>query len=66
LFEGLENEGRIDCSPTEIAVEYGRRFENHCATVRSLGLACGCDYRRVSTETPYMQTLSSFLVERTA
>jgi uncharacterized protein (DUF58 family) len=65
-FEGLENDGRVDCSPMEIAAEYERRFEAHCSAVRSLGLACGCDYRRVSTATPYLQTLSSFLVERTA
>jgi len=65
-FEGLENEGRIDCSPMQIAAAYEKRFEAHCAQVRTLALACGCDYRRVSTATPYLQTLSSFLVERAA
>jgi len=65
-FEGLENEGKIDCSPMEIAAAYEKRFEAHCAQVRTLALAVGCDYRRISTATPYLQTLSSFLVERTA
>lgn len=63
-FEGLENDGRIDCSPAEIRSAYQQRFESHAAMVRSLALAAGCDYRRVSTGVPYMQTLSGFLVER--
>lgn len=65
-FEGLENEGQINCSPSQIAREYEERFEAHCANVRALSLACGCDYRRVSTATPYLETLRTFLVERTA
>jgi hypothetical protein len=32
--------------------------------VRTLALSNGCDYRRVSTATPYLQTLGGFLVER--
>ena len=63
-FEGLENDGRIDCSPAEISAAYEQRFAAHCAAVRSMALATGCDYRRVSTATPYLQTLSGFLVER--
>jgi len=63
-FEGLENEGRVDCSPAEIAAAYERRFSTHLATVRQLALADGCDYRRVSTAVPYLQILGSFLVER--
>jgi uncharacterized protein (DUF58 family) len=63
-FEGLENDGRIDCSPAEIRGAYQERFEAHAAMVRSLALAGGCDYRRVSTATPYLQTLGGFLVER--
>ncbi|HLA83900.1 MAG TPA: DUF58 domain-containing protein [Thermoguttaceae bacterium] len=63
-FEGLEDEGRVDCSPAEIAAAYERRFSTHLATVRQLALAGGCDYRRVSTAVPYLQTLGSFLVER--
>jgi uncharacterized protein (DUF58 family) len=63
-FVGLEGEGRIDCSPGEIRELYRQRFEEHLATVRTLALADGCDYRRVSTAVPYLQTLGSFLVER--
>lgn len=63
-FEGLENDGRVDCSPTDIRARYRERFEVHCATVRKLALAVGCDYRRVSTAIPYLQTLGGFLVER--
>src|SRR3954471_879341 len=63
-FEGLENDGRVDCSPADIRRLYQERFEAHGAMVRSLGLAAGCDYRRVSTAVPYLQTLSGFLVER--
>jgi uncharacterized protein (DUF58 family) len=63
-FVGLEGEGHIDCSPADVARQYEERFEQHAAMVRSLALAGGCDYRRVSTVVPYLQTLSGFLVER--
>jgi uncharacterized protein (DUF58 family) len=63
-FEGMENDGRVDCSPGEIRTLYQEKFDAHMATVRSLALAAGCDYRRVSTAVPYLQTLRGFLVER--
>ena len=63
-FEGMENDGRIDCSPADIRSEYAQRFEAHCNVVRSMALAGACDYRRVSTAIPYLQTLGDFLVER--
>lgn len=63
-FEGMENEGRVDCSPAEIRRAYQERFAAHLAMVRQLALAGGCDYRRVSTAIPYLQTLGGFLVER--
>ncbi|HEX4796682.1 MAG TPA: DUF58 domain-containing protein [Humisphaera sp.] len=63
-FEGLENDGTIDCSPGDFRAIYEQRFAAHCATVRDLALAAGCDYRRVSTAVPYLNTLSGFLVER--
>lgn len=63
-FEGMEGEGRVDCSPTDVAAAYRQRFERHAAMVRSLALAGGCDYRRVSTAVSYLTTLTGFLVER--
>ncbi len=63
-FEGLENDGVVSCSPAEIRAAYRERFAAHIATVRQLALASGCDYRRVSTATTYLQTLGGFLVER--
>ncbi len=63
-FEGMENDGRIDCSPAEIRAAYEHRFGAHLAMVRQLALAGGCDYRRVSTVIPYLQILGGFLVER--
>jgi uncharacterized protein (DUF58 family) len=63
-FEGLENDGRVDASPADVKRIYEERFAAHCATVRELALAAGCDYRFVSTATPYLQTLGGFLVER--
>jgi uncharacterized protein (DUF58 family) len=64
-FEGLEDDGEIDCSPAEIRALYQERFSQHLATVRKLALAAGSDYRLVSTAVPYLQTLGGFLVERT-
>ena len=63
-FEGMENDGQVDCSPTEIRKLYEERFAAHVAAVRGLALGAGCDYRRVSTAVPYLQTLGGFLVER--
>jgi uncharacterized protein (DUF58 family) len=63
-FEGMEDDGRVNCSPSEIAAAYRERFAAHLAMVRQLSLAGGCDYRRVSTAIPYLQTLGGFLVER--
>lgn len=63
-FEGLENDGVVSCSPSEIRAAYQQRFAAHVAMVRQMSLAAGCDYHRVSTGTSYLQTLGSFLVER--
>jgi uncharacterized protein (DUF58 family) len=63
-FEGMEGDGRVNCSPSEIRAAYHERFAAHLAMVRQLSLAGGCDYRRVSTAIPYLQTLRGFLVER--
>ena len=46
-FEGLEDDGRVNCSPAEIRAAYRERFAAHLAMVRQLALAGGCDYRRV-------------------
>jgi uncharacterized protein (DUF58 family) len=64
-FEGMEKEGRINCSPGEIRAAYMERLGAHLAMVRQFALAGGCDYRRVSTAISYLQTLGEFLVERT-
>ncbi len=64
-FEGLEREGGVSCSPAEISQAYEERFEAHCTAVRTLALATGCDYRRVSTAASYIAALTGFLVERT-
>lgn len=63
-FEGMEAEGRVDCNPVEIRSLYQERFAAHLAMVRQAALARACDYRRVSTAVPYLQTLAGFLVER--
>jgi len=63
-FIGMEGEGIVNCSPDEIRELYRQRFEAHAGMVRTLALSNGCDYRRVSTAVPYLQTLGGFLVER--
>ncbi len=63
-FEGLENEGHVHCSPSEIRAAYRQLFAGHLAAVRQFALAGGCDYRNVSTAIPYLTTLGGFLVER--
>lgn len=63
-FVGLEDEGELNCSPSEICDQYQQRFAAHTAMVRQMTLAAGCDYRRVSTANPYLTTLGGFLVDR--
>lgn len=63
-FVGMEGEGMVHCSPDEIRELYQERFETHAAMVRTLALSNACDYRRVSTAVPYLETLGGFLVER--
>jgi uncharacterized protein (DUF58 family) len=63
-FEGMEGEGTVDCTPAEVRRLYQERFEGHATLLRTLALGTGCDYRRVSTSVPYLQTLGGFLVER--
>jgi len=63
-FEGMENEGLVDCSPAQIREVYESAFAAHLAAVRGVTLSAGCDYRRISTAVPYLQTLMGFLVER--
>jgi uncharacterized protein (DUF58 family) len=63
-FEGLEDDGFVDCSPAEIRAAYEARMQEHLAMVRKLALAAGADYRFVSTAVPYLRTLGGFLVER--
>lgn len=63
-FRGLEHEGEVNCSPTEIRALYQQRFSAHLETVRTFSLSNGCDYRRISTAVPYITTLGGFLVER--
>src|SRR5262249_22278299 len=64
-FEGLENDGSVNCSPAEIRALYQERFEAYANMVRTQALAAGCDYQRVSIAVPYLHTLGKFLVERT-
>ncbi len=63
-FEGLENDGATDCSPPQVREAYAKGFSAHAAAVRGVTLSAGCDYRRVSLATPYLDTLMGFLVER--
>ncbi len=63
-FEGLEDDGAVDCSPAEVSNSYERAFEAHCTDIRVGALAVGCDHRRLLTSTPYVQALGSFLVHR--
>ena len=63
-FFDPEGDGQVPCTPAEIRREYEQKFAAHLAMVRQMALAIGCDYRRISTATPYLQTLRGFLVER--
>jgi uncharacterized protein (DUF58 family) len=63
-FDGLEGEGTVNCSPAQIRDLYRDLFERHAAAIRGIASGSGCDYRRVSTRVPYLETLRGFLIER--
>lgn len=63
-FSGMEGELPVDCRPSEIRSVYQQRFDKHCARVRDGLLGAGCDYRRFSTATPYLDAVRHFLVPR--
>jgi len=63
-FEGMENDGLADCSPAQVRETYEKLFAAHLSAVRGIAMSAGCDYRRISTAVPYLQTLMGFLVER--
>ena len=63
-FEGMEDGGRLLCTPREIRASYQERFAAHLSMVRQMSLAVGCDYRLVSTAVPYLDVLGGFLIER--
>ncbi|HTW93861.1 MAG TPA: DUF58 domain-containing protein [Tepidisphaeraceae bacterium] len=63
-FEGMENDGRVDCSPAQVREAYESAFSAHVAAVRGAVVMSGSDYHRVSTATPWLRTLMGFLVER--
>lgn len=63
-FEGLEGEGTVDCSPLDIREAYQAGFNEHLESIRTYALATGCDYRRISLAQPWVEVLSSFLVDR--
>ena len=63
-FEGLEGDGVVTCSPFDLRQAYAERFAGHLEVVRSLALATGCDYRRVSTGVSYLHVLRELLIER--
>jgi uncharacterized protein (DUF58 family) len=63
-FEGMENDGAVDCSSAQVREAYEKGFSAHVVAVRGVALSAGCDYRRVSLATPYLETLMGFLVER--
>jgi uncharacterized protein (DUF58 family) len=63
-FEGLENDGQVDCTAPQVRDAYENAFAAHISSVRGVALSAGCDYRRISLTTHYIQTLMGFLVER--
>ncbi|EAQ78536.1 DUF58 domain-containing protein [Blastopirellula marina] len=63
-FEEMEKGGSLSCTPDEFRDDYQRRFSAHQAMVRQMTLAAGCDYRRISTSIPYLESLGGFLMER--
>ncbi|MCA9137053.1 MAG: DUF58 domain-containing protein [Planctomycetales bacterium] len=63
-FEGMENEGVVSCNVDELRSLYRNRIKEHFDQVRNIATSVGADYQRISTATPYIETLGKFLVQR--
>lgn len=63
-FDGLEGESSVNCRVAEIRDLYRVRWREHLERTQDIARSVGADYRRVSTATPYLDTLSDFLVQR--
>lgn len=63
-FDGMENDGHVECNPDPIRALYEKRFQDHVSAIRTVSLASGCGYHHVSMAVDYVQVLSRFLVER--
>jgi uncharacterized protein (DUF58 family) len=64
-FLDMEGGPAIFAEPNEIAERYHKVLQQYLADVKAITSASAIDYHRVSTDTPYEQTLMRFLVGRT-
>lgn len=65
-FNGLEDDGSVDCQVAEIRRAYEDRFAAHLQQTRTALYAAGCDYHLIRTSDPYLDVLRSFMVLRSA
>jgi len=63
-FRDAEGEGRLVVNPRHVRAAYLDRFARFCERVRGLCLERGIAYELVSTDTPYAETLATFLARR--
>ncbi len=65
-FNGLEEDGFVNCQVAEIRQAYVERFAEHVKQTRTALYATGCDYHLVRTSESYVEVLRSFMVNRSA
>lgn len=65
-FNGLEEDGFVNCQVAEIRQAYVERFREHVKQTRTALYSTGCDYHLVRTSESYLDVLRSFMVTRSA
>ncbi|NLI00631.1 MAG: DUF58 domain-containing protein [Chthonomonadales bacterium] len=64
IFEGLENEGRLDADPRALRAQYVQAVEAHIAAIRRGCRDLRMDYVLMQTDTPLDDALARYLSER--
>jgi uncharacterized protein (DUF58 family) len=64
IFEGLENEGRLEADPRALRAEYRAAVDTHIAALRGGCRDLRTDYSLLTTERPLDEALARYLSER--
>ncbi len=65
-FNGLEEDGFVNCQLAEVREAYEKRFAEHMKNTRSALVSVGCDHHLALVSESYLDVLRSFMVIRSS